>query len=235
VRSSMRKLVAVTAMLGAGLLTLAGPAGAASKAADEALAEGAVLVKSEVPATFTGGPQPDPTGPLPKGCKSAIVKAVKIARAAPNATSAFGRQTGTAGFSQVVSSVSVLPTEKKAKQVVSAYAKEKDAEACIEAELVEFFGDDETPIDVSVGAFSPELDDKGSREIITGGDQFLGYAGGLRRGAEGSQAQFYEFEYVVARVGRAALQLVIINSGAIPRADAQRWLQTMVTRLAPAA
>jgi hypothetical protein len=231
----MRKLVAILGGIGVGLVLTGAPAGAANRASDQKLAEAAILVKSEVPTTFTGGPQPDADQVTLPECKGAIATSTKLAKAAPHAQSVFALQTGTSGYARVESRAVILADVKKAKQVYAGYANDKTEKVCLGAQLKSFFGAAGTTVEISsISAYDPSLDSKGNSKVITGGDQFSGYGGGLRRTAGTSAPQFYEFEFVIARIGRAVGQFVFMNSGAIPPADATRWVQTVVTRLGPA-
>jgi len=210
------------------VLALAAPAAASS--VDQAFAEAAVLTQADAPAGFTGGPFEDSDAdPVLPACKGAIAKADRAVEASPIARSGF--QLGdTEGYAQIESTVAVLNTEKRAKQAMAAYRKVGAGTACVMARLEDAFTETGVTTSVDVGKFAPELDDKGSTRVITGGDEFLGFSGSIRRTAGGAP-QLFDSQVVLARDGRAVTQLVMVTSGTIPRADAQRMLQAVVGRM----
>jgi hypothetical protein len=223
--SSMR-LLRAPLVAGTALVLLASPAAASG---DQQLATRAVLTQADVPPGFSGGPIEDVgDDPVPPECEGAIAKADEAVDAAPLARSGFQLQSG--GYALIQSSVAVLPSAKRAKKAMAAYANRSAATACIEARVTEAFTEPGIDTTVSAGTFTPETDDKGGTKVIDGGDQFLGFAGPIRRTAGGAP-QLFEYQIVLAREGRAVAMLTMVAQGSIPRDDAQRMLQTVVTRM----
>jgi hypothetical protein len=220
------------------MVVIAGVAGgwsapAGAKTSDQQIAKAAVLTEADVPSGFTGGPftekGDDPT--LPE-CEGAIAKADKSVELAPIARSGF-QLNSTTGYAVIENTVAVLPSEKKAKQAMAAYSDEDTAEVCMQARFEESFTETGITTSVSMGSFDPEMDPKGNEKVIKGGDEFLGFGGGVRRSAGGAP-QFFEVQVVLAREGRAVTQLAIVTQGTIPRDDMEQMLQTVVTRMGKA-
>lgn len=230
----MRTLVIVG--LAVTVLAVGGPASAASsRSSDQALADAAVLAQNEVPPVFIGGPvdDPGPAAPLPE-CRGAIARADRSVEASPRARSSFELDPGFRGTALIENVVAVLPTQKRAKQAMAAYAR-RAATRCMQARLEQAFTDAGTTAAADLDTFAPDKDDKGKKTVIEGGDDFLGFRGFVERTADGAQApQRLESQVVLARDGRVVTRMIMVASGTIPSDDVQKMLQTVVGRMAGA-
>jgi len=223
----MRRIAASVVALTA-LVSTTGTARAAT--ADQEQAEAAVLTEADVPTGFTGGPYTDTSrAPVLRACKGAIARADRMVESSPIARSAF-QLSDTRAYALIENAVAVLASQQQAKRAMAAYAQETAAEACIQARMDDAFTETGIGTTVAVGSFDPSTDSTGSAKIIQGGDDFYGFAGSIRR-MVGGAPQFFEYQVVLAREGRAVTQLVIVAQGSIPPAEARQMLQTVVTRM----
>ena len=223
-----RRLVPIlTALLSFALLAT-GPA-AADAAEDQDIADATVLTIDDVPEAFEENtPESDEDdSDDPPEC-AGVNKSANAIDAAPHAESLFTVSNGDA-YSLIRSGAAVFPKVKKAKKTLSRFAGD-DAEACFAQGIEDGLAQPNTTVEVSIGTFDPELDDKGEEKIITGGDDFLGYAGSARV-SSGGEPVFYEFVTVYTRVGRGVAMLFVVNTGAVPTDDVNGFVQLEVDRL----
>jgi hypothetical protein len=138
---------------------------------------------------------------------------------------------GTEGYAVINSTVAVFAKLGKAKTGLAAYEDDEAAEACVQRRLEQFLTEPGVINEVTVGTFAPELDDKGNKKVIKGGDEFAGFSMNARRFVEGGQPDFYEGIFVIGRAGRAIFRLTFISQGTVPRDDVQAMTQDVVRRL----
>jgi len=226
-RPTARLVPILTALLACAVVA-AGPA-AADAAEDQDIADATVLSIGDVPEGFEENtPQSDEDdSDDPPEC-AGVNKSARAIDATPNAESLFTVSNGDA-YSLIRSGAAIFPKVGKAKKTMSRWAGD-DAEACFAQGIEDGLAQPGATVDVSIGTFAPELDDKGEEDIITGGDDFLGYAGSARVSADG-ESVFYEFQNVYLRVGRGLAMLFVVNTGAIPTDDVNELVQLEVDRL----
>jgi hypothetical protein len=209
----------------------------AGRADDQEVADEANLVLAEVPDGFEEVEVPDDAGDDADAiqCAPSLEAVDAVAERAPSSNRLFSLPPSQ-GYALISSQVAVLPKARLAKKLLNAYQDEAAASECVQLQLEDLFSDVaaailEADVEVSVSAFAPELDDKGSEEVVTGGDEYAGYAGSVTRSVEGGEPQFFEAQLVVGRVGRSAFRLFVVTSGVIPRDDVVAMMQTLVDGL----
>ncbi len=227
----MRK-AAVVALVSACVMVLLPGLAAASKKSDQKLAEKATLRQRDVPDVFEEVAVAGDDD-APDLCGGAIAAASEAALAAPHSRSGFALGESQ-GYAVIDNEVAVLKNTAGAKRALNAYQDEEAARGCMGRRLNDFFASAGATTEVSVGSFAPELDDKGNKLVIKGGDEFAGFSASVRRSAEGGQPQFFEAIVVIGRVGRSVFELEFISSGTVPNDDVQAMTQSVVTRLQPA-
>lgn len=222
-----RRLTILVVLAGAAAL-VAAPA-TASKADDQQIADDAVLSAAEVPPGFTAVQAAQGDAELPPECPM-LERAQRAVEQVPHASSAFALDEAEGdGYALLQSTAAVFAKAGRAESVYDLYRGAK-AKRCIAALLEATFAQPGVTVDVQIGTFHPELDDKGSKKVIQGGDAFVGYAGGVRADA-GGEPHFYEFAAVVTRAGRGIGRVLVVNSGAVPSDDLQRFTQKIVETL----
>ena len=230
----MRRAVLV-AMVGTLAVTMVlGGAATAGAPKDQKLADKAVLKLKDVPLGFD---QVDLSGEDPTlPCEGALLEANQLALDAPHASSGFQLpdtlQVGSFGVIQ--SNVSVLPNPRESKQILDAFQDEDPAEECLLSVFGEILNGPGITTEISVSSYAPELDDKGNKSVIKGGDEYAGFAVNVTRSQAGGQPQFMEGVVVLGRVGRGVAQLVALTTGVVPQDEVQDMVQLMVKRLSPA-
>lgn len=229
----MRAALAAIACMLATATLLAGTA-VAGATKDQKLADKAVLELEDVPLGFDELPASGDASTLP--CEGDVLDADRLALDAPHATSRFQLpdtlQIGVFGIIQ--SNVAVLSKARESKQILDAYQDEDPAEACLLTVFEEFLAAPGITTEISVSSYRPELDDKGDKKVIKGGDEFAGFAVNVTRSQPGGQPQHMEGSVVLARVGRGVSQLLVLTTGVAPQDEVQDMVQVMVKRLAPA-
>lgn len=229
----MRKLL-IAIVLSSSITLLAPGLASASKKSDQTLSAKVTLQQSDVPDVFEELPIGDEDeAPFSYTCEGAIGTANDAALAAPHASSGY-KLDESEGYAIINSEVAVLRNTAAAKKALDAYQGEAAAEACTHTLFAEFLTQPGLTTEVTVGSFSPELDDKGSKKVIKGGDEFVGFSVGARRVVEGGEPQFLEAIVVIGRVGRGTFHLTYITTGVVPVDDVQAMTQAVVKRLEPA-
>lgn len=229
----MRKVL-IAMVLASSIMLLTSSIATANTDGDQKLAEKATLQQADVPEVFAEVPiGKEEAAPFSSTCEGAIGTARDVSLAAPHASSGF-KLDEAQGYAIIDSDVAVLQKTAAARKALNAYQDEDAAEACTQTIFEEFLAESGVTTEVSVGSFSPELDDKGSKKVIKGGDEFAGFSVSARRFVEGGEPQFFEAIVVVGRVGRGTFQLTFISTGTVPLADVQDMVQTLVKRLKPA-
>jgi hypothetical protein len=226
----MRKLL-IAMVLSASITLLAPGLASASKKSDQKLAEKATLQQIDVPDVFVELPIGDEDeSPFSYACEGTIGTANDTALAAPHGSSGF-KLDESQGYAIINSEVALLRNTAAAKKALDAYQDEAAAEACTRTVFAKFLTQPGVTTEVDVGSFSPELDDKGSKKVIKGGDEFVGVSVGARRFVEGGEPQFLEAIVVIGRVGRSTFHLTLITTGVAPVDDVQAMTQAVVKRL----
>jgi hypothetical protein len=199
-------------------------AGAASRAADQQIADDSVLTTDDVPTGFDETPATDEPDLKPgPACKAQRV-AAKASDAVPHTEVEFrtpGDATG--GGALVDNQVSVFGTAKKAKAAYAAYAA-SSARKCLtstyERVFLDQIDDSSARVHVTAERFKPDL-----------GDASVGYDVVIQASARGDSATFY-VDVQVVRVGRGLDAFGYFNTGSAPPSDdVDDMTQTGVAKL----
>ena len=234
----MRRAIVALALCALVGMTELTTIGAASEAKDQKLAEKAVLGPEDVPVGFD---QIEAGEPSASPCEGAPAEADQLALDAPHATALFNQpDTFDVGvFGLIQSNVAVLKNTRTSKRVLNAFQDEEAGEACVLALFEQFLASPGVTNELAVESYEPQLNDKGNKTVIKGGDEYAGFDVSITRSQPGGEAQYMNGIVVLARVGRGVAQLVTINT-VLAAGDSyecectQDMLQTMVKRLARA-
>lgn len=128
--------------------------------------------------------------------------------------------------------VTVQPRVKLAEKVMEPYADAPRAVECLQARLERALAGQGVTVKAQLVPYAPEKDAAGVTEVLSGGNEYLGYEGRVTR-LGGAVPEVFDARIVLVRVGRAASQFVFLTSATIPQADVTGMVQSVIDRLQP--